>query len=60
MKQSERGWVSCPFCGDRFLKRIYPDERCERLNVFCRKCKHEMYISIHDGQSFYSQAPSST
>ena len=60
MKISKGGFIECPFCGDKYLKRVYPDERCERLNVFCRKCKREFYISIRDGQSFYNRAPSST
>lgn len=60
MKKSKGGFLECPFCGDKYLKRVYPDERCERLCVFCRKCKREFYISIRDGQSFYNRAPSST
>ena len=60
MKISKGGFLECPFCGNKFLKHVYPDERCERLCVFCRKCKREFYISIRDGQSFYNRAPSST
>ena len=57
MIASRDGWIGCPYCGNRYLKRIFPDENCERLNVFCRKCKRDLYITIRHGQSFYSQAP---
>ena len=29
----------------------------ERLPVYCRKCKREMLIDIHRGQSFESRSP---
>lgn len=50
MQVSENGWIRCPGCGFRFLKQIQPDEDCERLALYCRKCKRRYYVSIRDGQ----------
>ena len=55
LKVTEAGWIQCPKCGNHHLKQIYKDERCERLRLFCRRCKQVTYVTIHDGQCFQSQ-----
>lgn len=55
MDVSKNGWIQCPHCGNHHLKQMYPDERCERLRLFCRICKRITYVTIHDGQCFESQ-----
>jgi len=55
IKTSKNGWIECPHCGNHHLKQVYPDERCERLRLFCRTCKRVTYVAIHDGQCFQSQ-----
>lgn len=52
---SANGWIRCPNCGEPFLKRIYPDERCERLQLYCRRCKKQIYVTISDGRCFKSR-----
>ena len=52
---SSNGWVRCPNCGEPNLKRIYPDERCERLQLYCRRCKQAVYVTIQDGRCFHSR-----
>ena len=55
LKTSTNGWISCPICGDRHLKQVYPDERAERLRLYCKRCKNYTYVTIHDGVCFQSQ-----
>lgn len=55
IKTSPNGWIACPKCGHNHLKQIFPDERCERLRLYCRYCKQPSYVTIHDGQCFQSQ-----
>lgn len=51
---NEGGWIRCPSCGAPHLKRIYPDEKCERLQLYCKRCRRATYVTISDGQCFQS------
>lgn len=42
----ENGWVHCPCCSNKRLKRLYPDETAENLSLFCRDCKTEIRVNI--------------
>lgn len=57
MLPSGRGFLICPFCGNPKLLRIMPGTEAVRLPVWCRKCRRELVINIHRGQSFISQSP---
>ena len=50
------GFVCCPYCGGK-LQKISPATEAERLPAWCRKCKREILIDIHRGQSFESRSP---
>lgn len=51
------GWLSCPKCrrNKRILK-IRPETTATNLCVFCRYCKTEFLIDIHQGQCYESQS----
>lgn len=40
------GWIHCPCCSNKRLKRLYPDETAENLSLFCRDCKTEIRVNI--------------
>lgn len=50
------GFICCPHDGGKLIK-IDASTEAERLPVFCRKCKRELIIDIHRGQSYLSQSP---
>jgi len=51
------GWITCPNCRrNKRLKRISPDESAERVGVFCRDCKTEVFLTIHQGQCYESRS----
>lgn len=53
----EDGWLACPKCRrNRRLKRIGPTEDADRVMVFCRDCKTEIFITIKQGQCFESRS----
>ncbi|MBQ9685044.1 MAG: hypothetical protein IJV41_00660 [Oscillospiraceae bacterium] len=53
----EDGWLTCPNCRrNKRLKRIEPTEDAERVGVFCRDCKNEIYITIKQGQCYESRS----
>ena len=50
------GWVQCPRCRNRRLKRVSPDEEALRVGLFCRDCKATVFVTITRGQCFESQS----
>lgn len=50
------GFVCCPRCNFKLI-RTTPTTEAERLPVWCRKCKREILIDIHRGQSLKSRSP---
>lgn len=50
------GFFCCPGCGSKLIKADAATE-AEALPVYCRKCKRELRIEIHRGQSFESRSP---
>lgn len=50
------GWVQCPRCRNRRLKRVYPGEEAQRVGLWCRACKSEIFVTITRGQCFESQS----
>lgn len=51
------GWVTCPRCRrNKHLKRVSPDEDADRVGVFCRDCKTEIFLTIKQGQCFESRS----
>lgn len=51
------GYLVCPVCKrNRRLQRISPETEATNLPVYCRDCKHEIYIDISQGQSFESRS----
>lgn len=48
----ENGWVRCPCCSNERLKRIYPGETAERVSLFCRHCKNEIWVKIDKSRVF--------
>lgn len=54
------GWVACPRCRrNKHLKRVSPDEDAERVGVFCRDCKNEIFLTIKQGQCYESRSQQS-
>lgn len=54
--QTREGFARCPYCGGK-LTRITPTTDADRLPVWCRKCRRELMIDIHRGQSYLSRSP---
>lgn len=53
----EDGWLTCPNCRrNKRLKRIGPGEDAERVGVYCRDCKREIFITIKQGQCYESRS----
>lgn len=53
----ENGWLRCPNCRrNKRMLRVTPQTSAERLNVFCRDCKTEFLIDIHQGQCYESRS----
>ena len=51
------GWLQCPICRrTRRLMRVLPDTEGQRIPVYCRDCKTELTIDIHEGQCFESRS----
>lgn len=50
------GFADCPYCGQRKLLRILPETEAKQLNLFCRRCKREMQVDIHQGQCQMSRS----
>lgn len=50
------GFFCCPGCGSKVIRADAKTD-AERLPVYCRKCKRELLIDIHRGQSFESRSP---
>ena len=53
----DKGYLVCPYCRkNRKVKRITPDERGERVLLYCRDCKREFRVDIEQGQCFESRS----
>lgn len=50
------GFACCPQCGSKLI-RITSESEGYHLPIWCRKCKREILIDIHRGQSFISRSP---
>lgn len=51
------GWLQCPICRrNRRLMRVLPETEGQRIPVYCRDCKTELTIDIHEGQCFESRS----
>lgn len=50
------GWVSCPICSNRRLKKIRPSESADLVYVHCRVCKNDIPLTLKQGQCFQSQS----
>lgn len=51
------GWLSCPKCRrNKKLLKISSKTTATNLYVFCRNCKTEFLIDIHQGQCFESRS----
>lgn len=40
------GWVTCPVCGYKKLKRVHPDEEAARVYIHCPRCKHDIPMAL--------------
>lgn len=56
MSAEPGGFFCCPYCDSKLI-RTTPTTEAERLPVWCRKCKREILIDIHRGQSARSRSP---
>ena len=50
------GWITCPICRNKHLKRVYPDEAAALIYVHCRRCKNEIPIKLNQGQCLQGQS----
>lgn len=49
------GYLECPYCRASRLQRIWPETEAKHLQIFCRRCKHEMIVNISGGQCYLSR-----
>lgn len=40
------GWIGCPACGFKQIKRIRSDTSARNLPLHCRRCKREYLVEI--------------
>lgn len=51
------GYLTCPVCRrNRRLMKIYPDTEATGVIAYCRDCKTENRIDIHDGRCYESRS----
>lgn len=51
------GYLICPNCRrNKRLMKIDPDTEAVNLIAYCRNCKTENYVDIHQGQCFESRS----
>ena len=50
------GYIECPYCRAGKLQRVLPETQAKQLQIYCRKCKHEMIVDIYMGQCFMSRS----
>lgn len=51
------GYLVCPVCRrNKRVMQIRPDTSGERVVAYCRQCKSELIIDIHEGQCFLSRS----
>ena len=50
------GWIACPICANRRLKKIRPSESADLVFVHCRVCKNDIPLTLKQGQCFQSQS----
>ncbi len=49
------GYLECPYCKASRLQRVRQDTEAKRLQVYCRKCKHELIVDMQAGQCYMSR-----
>lgn len=49
------GYLECPYCKASKIQRVRPETVAKRLQVYCRKCKHEILVDMQSGQCFLSR-----
>ena len=53
----KNGWLQCPVCRrNRRLMRVLPETEGQHVAVYCKDCKTESIIDIHQGQCFESRS----
>lgn len=50
------GWLLCPQCGGSKVLRIWPDTYGRRIQVYCKRCRHETTVNI-DPQCLCHECP---
>lgn len=53
--RQNKGFAICPTCRMTKLVRIRPDTVARNLQLYCRQCKREIVVDIHDSQCFESR-----
>lgn len=49
------GYLECPYCKASKIQRVRPETVAKRLQVYCRKCKHEIIVDMQAGQCYLSR-----
>lgn len=49
------GYLECPYCKASKIQRVRPETVAKRLQVYCRKCKHEILVDMQSGQCYMSR-----
>lgn len=52
----EAGFVDCPYCGAHKILKPRRNTTAENLPIFCRRCKREILVDIHQGQCRLSRS----
>lgn len=50
------GWVACPICKNFRLMRITSATEGHEIPIYCRRCRNEILIDVHEGMSWESQS----
>lgn len=49
------GYLECPYCKASRVQRVRQETVARGLQVFCRKCKHEIIVDMQSGQCYLSR-----
>lgn len=53
--KQNKGYAICPTCRMTKLIRVRSDTEAKNLQLYCRQCKREWIVDIHEGQCFESR-----
>ena len=55
LSTSPDGWITCPVCGYKRLKKRKPDESADLVYIHCRNCKNDIPLTLKQGEGLQGQ-----